>query len=168
MLDESTASHENLQKNLPRQMVLYLIFAALMVILNIFLQNAHMIWIVPFVDRSFGNITLVQTYYLSTEPYNMPELIGSGLTLIITYITKFTLDKFIVFKKKHVSFQQTRREMLLYLGFAILTTIENVGIQFILGIITPWPMNLRIIIALTFGYLTKFFLDRKYSFECQD
>ena len=168
MSDVSTASHENSQKNLPRQMTLYLIFAALMIILNIFLQNAHMIWVVPLVERYLGNITLVQNYYLSRDPYNMPELIGSGLTLIVTYITKFTLDKFIVFKKKHISLQQTRREMLLYFGFAIFTTIENVGIQFFLGLITPWSMNLRIIIALTCGYITKFFLDRKYSFKITD
>lgn len=154
-----------MSEQMPRQMALYLFFAVLMILLNILLQNAHKVWIVPFIDQNFGHIALIQKLYLSTHPYNMPELIGSGLTLIVTYITKFSLDKFIVFKKKHVSFQQTRKEMVIYFGFAILTTIENMGIQFLLGIVTPWPMNLRIIIALACGYLTKFFLDRKYSFE---
>jgi len=96
----------------------------------------------------------------------MPELIGSVLAVGITYVIKFLLDKFIVFEKKHASLKQTSREFVIYFGFAILTTLENIGIQFVLGLWTPIPLELRIIIALTCGYITKFYLDRKYCFEC--
>jgi putative flippase GtrA len=85
--------------------------------------------------------------------------------VVITYIIKFLLDKFIVFKKKHISFEKTGKEFLCYFGFAILTTLENIGIQFILGIIFGGPMTYRIIIALICGYVTKFFLDRKFCFK---
>jgi putative flippase GtrA len=149
-----------------QQAMKYFFFAILMIILNILIQNVHEIWIIPFVQDNFGHINLVANYYLSTTPYNMPELIGSGLAVGITYIIKFFLDKFIVFEKKSTDFKKTSREFTIYLVLAILTTLENLGIQFLLGILTPLALNIRIIIALSCGYITKFFLDRKYCFMC--
>ena len=104
-------------------------------------------------------------YILSIDPYNIPELIGSTIAVGITYFTKFFLDKFIVFQKTEKNFEKTRKQFLLYFGFAILTTLENLGIQFILGVLTPILLNFRIVIALSCGYITKYLLDRKYSFK---
>ncbi|MHA1720977.1 MAG: GtrA family protein [Promethearchaeota archaeon] len=151
--------------NISHQAFLYFLFALLMIGLNILIQNMHTWWIVPFIKEKFDHVLFINKFYLSTDPYNMPELIGSAIAVVITYITKFLLDKFIVFKKEHISFEKTGKEFLCYFGFAILTTLENIGIQFILGLIFGGPMTYRIIIALIFGYGTKFFLDRKFCFK---
>ncbi len=148
------------------QLVLYLGFAGLMVVLNIGIQNTHLKFIVPWISANFGTLPLVQNYYLSTATINMPELVGSVIAVGITYIVKFLLDKFIVFRKntQNSEVKAIGREFGIYLALAVLTTVENIGIQFLLGVFTPLPVNLRILIALTAGYLTKFFLDRKYVF----
>jgi len=156
------------KSKLSRQATYYFFFAVLMIGLNMLIQNLHLTYFVPFLASHFGQYTLIQTYYLSTSPYNMPELIGSVIAVGITYVVKFLLDKFIVFEKKDSSLKQTTREFVIYFGFAILTTLENIGIQFLLGLWTPIPLEFRIIIALTCGYITKFYLDRKYCFECND
>ena len=135
-----------------------------MVLLNILIQHLNIIWLGPFVEKYFSSIELVRKYYLATDPVNYLELVGSVIAVGITYIVKFILDKFVVFEKRQVDLKETGKEFTKYFGFAILTTVENILIQFILGLITPWPLTVRIIIALTAGYATKFFLDRKYVF----
>jgi putative flippase GtrA len=95
----------------------------------------------------------------------MSELMGSLVAVGITYIVKFFLDKYIVFRKGGTQIKQTSKEFLKYFGFAILTTIENVGIQFLLTNLMNSPLELSFIVALSIGYLTKFFLDRKYVFN---
>jgi putative flippase GtrA len=149
---------------LSKQAILYAVFAVLMVLLNILIQHLNIIWLAPFVEKYFGDIGLIQRYYLAVEPINYLELVGSVIAVGITYIVKFILDKFIVFEKKGSDLKETGSEFVKYFLFAILTTIENIGIQFVLGFITPWSLSVRIIIALTAGYTTKFFLDRKYVF----
>ncbi len=94
----------------------------------------------------------------------MPELIGSIVAVGITYVIKFFLDKYLVFKKTSLKIKETSQEFFKYFGFAILTTIENIGIQFILTNLFNAPIELSIIVALSIGYVTKFFLDRKYVF----
>jgi len=94
----------------------------------------------------------------------MPELIGSIVAVGITYIIKFFLDKYIVFKKSSLKLKETSQEFLKYFGFAILTTIENVGIQFILTNFFNTPLEISFLVALSIGYITKFFLDKKYVF----
>lgn len=163
---EKTSKPLGQKTQLTRQALWYFIFAAIMILLNMFIQNLHKLYFLPFVASNFAEYMLIQKYYLSTMPYNMPELIGSAIAVIITYLTKFLLDKFIVFQKGQTGFKQTQREFLFYFGFAILTTLENIGIQFLLGLWTPLTMNIRIVIALVCGYITKFYLDRKYCFEC--
>ncbi|MHA1458207.1 MAG: GtrA family protein, partial [Promethearchaeota archaeon] len=74
------------------------------------------------------------------------------------------LDKYLVFKKTSLKVKETSQEFSKYFGFAILTTIENIGIQFILKNVFGAPLEVSIIIALSIGYVTKFFLDRKYVF----
>jgi len=94
----------------------------------------------------------------------MPELIGSIAAVGITYIIKFFLDKYFVFKKSSLKLKETSQEFLKYFGFAILTTIENIGIQFLLTNFFNTALEVSIIVALSIGYITKFFLDRKFVF----
>jgi putative flippase GtrA len=147
-----------------RQMLLYFTFALLMIILNYAIQKGNQLVIEPFICQNFEDNDFIETFYCSTDPYNMPELIGSIVAVGITYIIKFFLDKFIVFKKNKKELKETSIEFLKYFGFAILTTIENIGIQFLLTNFLGTPLEISFVIALSIGYLTKFFLDRRYVF----
>ncbi|MHA2391297.1 MAG: GtrA family protein [Promethearchaeota archaeon] len=152
------------ENNIQRQMILYFSFAALMILLNYLFQKLNQLVIAPLICQGLGGSGLIQTFYCSIDPFNMPELIGSIVAVGITYIIKFFLDKFLVFKKTQKKLKETSLEFLKYFGFAILTTIENIGIQFLLTNFINTPLEISFIIALSIGYLTKFFLDRKYVF----
>ncbi|MHA2007871.1 MAG: GtrA family protein [Promethearchaeota archaeon] len=150
--------------NIKKQMTLYFVFAAVMIILNYLIQKLNQFVIAPSICQNMGGSGFVQTFYCSEDPFDMPELIGSILAVGITYIIKFFLDKFIVFKNTQRRLKETSVEFLKYLGFAILTTIENIGIQFLLTNFMNTPLEISFIVALSIGYLSKFFLDRKYVF----
>lgn len=147
-----------------KQMVYYFIFAALMILLNYIIQKINEIWLAPLVCGYFGHIELIQMLYCSTDPFNMTELIGSIIAVGITYVIKFFFDKFIVFQKKSTDIKETSQEFVKYFLFAILTTVENIGIQFIFTNFLGTPLEISFIVALSIGYITKFFLDRKYVF----
>ena len=151
------------QNNIKKQMVLYFIFAAFMIMLNYIIQKTNQIIIAPSICGNFGGIAIIQFLYCSTSP-NMSELIGSIAAVGITYIIKFFLDKYFVFKKSSLKIKETSQEFFKYFGFAILTTILNVGIQFILTNIFNAPLEVSFVVALSIGYITKFFLDKKYVF----
>jgi len=152
------------QDNIKRQMVLYFVFAACMIVLNYIIQKINQLAIAPYICGTFGDIEFFQIIYCSTSVINMPELIGSIAAVGITYIIKFFLDKYLVFKKSSLKLKETSQEFLKYFGFAILTTIENIGIQFLLTNLFNAPLEVSFIIALSIGYITKFFLDKKYVF----
>lgn len=147
-----------------KQLILYFIFAACMILLNYVIQKANELVISPFLCSVFGGNDFIQVLYCSTNLIDTPELIGSIAAVGITYIIKFFLDKYLVFKKTSLKIKETSQEFFKYFGFAILTTIENIGIQFILSNFFGAPLEVSVIVALPIGYITKFFLDRKYVF----
>lgn len=151
--------------DLNRQIFLYFLFVILMIILNYGIQKLNQLFLAPLICSNFGSIEIIHALYCSIFPFNMPDLIGSIAAVGITYIIKFFLDKIIVFKKGGSQIKETSKEFLKYFGFAILTTIENVGIQFLLNNLLNSPLEISIIIALPIGYLTKFYFDRKYVFN---
>ena len=79
-------------------MALYFTFAAIMIGLNYLIQKLNQLVIAPFICQNIGGNDFFQVFYCSTNPFNMPELIGSIVAVGITYIIKFFLDKYIVFK----------------------------------------------------------------------
>ena len=147
-----------------RQPILYFSFAAMMIFLNYLIQLLNRDILSYFIADHWGHISLVAKYYLAKEPINMTELDGSIVAVGVTYIVKFVLDKFIVFEKKNIELKQTSKEFSLYFTFAIITTIENIGIQAIMTNIFHTVMGVSLLIALIAGYSTKFLLDRKYVF----
>ena len=147
-----------------KQLALYLFFAAGMILFNYVIQKSNQVFVYPWVCQNYGDFSLIRDYYCSTEPYDMPELVGSMVAVGITYVVKFVLDKMVVFKKTSVEMKQTSQEFFKYLGFAILTTIENIGIQFLLTNFVGTPLEISMIVALTAGYATKFVFDRKFVF----
>jgi len=155
---------KEVNNNIKTQITLYLLFALLMIILNYLIQKLNQLIIAPFICANFGTSGFIQTFYCAFSPFNMRELVGSIVAVGITYIIKYILDKFFVFQKKEVKVKETSMEFLKYFGFAIITTIENIGIQFLLTNFFFTPLEINILIALSIGYITKFFLDRKYVF----
>ncbi|TFG04991.1 MAG: GtrA family protein [Promethearchaeota archaeon] len=147
-----------------KQLILYFFFAMCMILLNYAIQKSNQLFLAPFICHECGDLPFIQRFYCDTDPYNMPEFIGSIIAVGITYVVKFTLDKFIVFGKKTLQLKETSQEFFKYFGFAILTTIENIGIQFILTNFAQTSLEISMIIALSIGYFTKFLLDRKYVF----
>jgi len=118
------------KNDIKRQMLLYFLFAAAMIGLNYLIQKLNEI-LAPIICASLGSIEFFQVFYCSTNPIDMPELIGSIVAVGITYIIKFFLDKYLVFKKTVTELKETSIEFTKYLGFAVLTTIENIGIQLV-------------------------------------
>jgi len=150
-----------------KQMILYFGFAIAMILLNYLIQKTNQILVAPFICEIYGNNDFIHNFFCSTSPYNMPELIGSIVAVGITYVVKFILDKFIVFQKRDFQLKETSQEFFKYFGFAILTTIENIGIQFLLTNLLGTPLEISMAVALTIGYSTKFLLDRKYVFKIE-
>ncbi|MEE9377707.1 MAG: GtrA family protein [Candidatus Lokiarchaeia archaeon] len=156
------------ENDIKRQMTLYFVFAAAMIGLNYLIQKLNQLVIAPIICQNYGTIEFFHVFYCSIEPFNMPELIGSIFAVGITYIIKFFLDKFIVFQKSRTELKETSIEFMKYFGFAILTTIENIGIQFLLTNFLSTQLEISFIIALSIGYITKFFLDRRYVFKIEE
>ncbi|NVM37485.1 MAG: GtrA family protein [Candidatus Lokiarchaeota archaeon] len=156
------------ENDMKRQMTLYFVFAAAMIGLNYLIQKLNQLVVAPLICQNYGTIEFFHVFYCSTETFNMPELIGSIFAVGITYIIKFFLDKFIVFKKTGTELKETSIEFMKYFGFAILTTIENIGIQFLLTNFLSTPLEISFIIALSIGYLTKFFLDKRFVFNIDE
>ncbi|MFX1364525.1 MAG: GtrA family protein [Promethearchaeota archaeon] len=148
-----------------RQMTLYFVFAGVMIGLNYLIQKLNELIVAPFVCQNYGTIKFFEVLYCSADPFDMSELIGSIVAVGVTYIIKFFLDKYIVFKKTGTGIKETSTEFMKYFGFAIITTIENIGIQFLLTNFLNTSLEISIIIALSIGYLTKFFLDKHYIFN---
>ncbi|MHA2289350.1 MAG: GtrA family protein, partial [Promethearchaeota archaeon] len=139
--------------DIKKQMILYFIFAACMIVLNYGIQKLNELVIAPYICGAFEDNEIIQILYCSTTSIDMPELIGSIAAVGITYIVKFFLDKYIVFKKSSLKIKETSQEFLKYFGFAILTTIENIGIQFLLTNFFHTPIEISVIIALSIGYV---------------
>ena len=156
------------ENDMKRQMTLYFVFAVAMIGLNYLLQKLNQIVVAPLICQNFGTIEFFHVFYCSTEPFDMRELMGSIFAVGITYIIKFFLDKFIVFKRTSTELKETSIEFIKYFGFAILTTLENIGIQFLLTNFLNTPLEISFIIALSIGYLTKFFLDKRYVFNIDE
>ena len=154
--------------DIKKQIFFYFFFAICMILLNYLIQKSNQLYIAPFICQNYSSNDFIYTFYCSTTPYNMPELIGSIVAVGITYITKFVLDKFLVFKKTSIELRETSEEFLKYFIFAIFTTIINIGIQFLLTNLIGTPLEISMIVALTIGYSIKFLLDRKYVFKNDD
>jgi putative flippase GtrA len=152
------------EQNWKKQLTIYLMFAALMILLNYLIQKSNQLNINPYVCQNFNEIDLIERFYCSIDPYDMPELVGSIAAVGITYIVKFILDKFIVFKKTSLELKETSQEFLKYFGFAIITTMENIGIQFLMTNFLGTSLEISMIVALSVGYATKFIFDRKFVF----
>lgn len=151
-----------IDKEIQKKLALYLVFAALMIVLNLVIQQLNEL-IAPTICENLGHIDLVQTFYCVETP-DMSELVGTVVAVGITIIIKFLLDKFFVFKTE-AKIKETSEEFAKSLVLSILATIYNIGLQFILSNFLGVPMLISGLISLSTGYLLRFPLDYKYTFS---
>ncbi len=151
------------EKKVQKQFMLYIVFAVFMIILNLIIQHVNLFF-APIICKNLGNIELIRVFYCSDIPIRMSEFVGQVLAVGITVIIKFLLDKFFVFKTLK-KIKETSREFTIYFIFSILATLWNIGAQLVLSNIFHFYWFISAIIALTTGYILRFFLDRKYTFK---
>ncbi len=147
-------------KVVTRQAVLYFSFAVVVYVLNLTIQWIHGEFLSPWICVSFS-WDFVQSFYC---PEINRALVGGLLGVVVSYIVKFILDKFIVFQKKSTNLKQTSKEFIKYFLFAILTTVINLGGQYLLMQVFLLDYLIAAIPPLAIGYIVKFLLDRKYVF----
>ncbi|MHA1730421.1 MAG: GtrA family protein [Promethearchaeota archaeon] len=145
----------------PRQVILYFSFAVLAAGVNLFIQFLNKEYVADWVCGRFQWEILARFYC----PESWRVLVGSAVGVVVGYLLKFTLDKFVVFEKKGTNFKQTSREFSKYFLFAIFTTVViNLGGQMLLFVAFGVNYLVAGSISLACGYTVKFLLDRAYVF----
>ena len=134
----------------------YMLFAAICTLINLGSQFLLGTWL--------SGSTVLQYELFSFKIYFIIKL-GTGT--ILGFLTKFILDKFIVFRNKHESTAATVKQIVIYGLFAVLTTVIfwsfEIGFRLLYKSET---MDLAGgLIGLAIGYTVKFFLDKKFVFN---
>lgn len=82
------------------------------------------------------------------------------------FVTKFVLDKFIVFEEKHRDIGHTFKQLLIYTFNAVFTTIIFWSFEFGFKFAFTFEHSELAggFIGLAIGYTVKFFLDKKFVF----
>lgn len=138
-----------------KEYILYMGFAAICTGVNIGSQYI--------LKTLLSQINTLHVLFLGQELYFYIQLcIGTFLG----FVTKFVLDKFIVFKEKHKNMGHTFKQFLLYAFNAVFTTMIFWGFEFSFKFAFTFEHSELIggLIGLAIGYTVKFFLDRKFVF----
>ena len=151
-----------MQKN-SKQYFSYMIFAVFAIMINILIQIISKEILILFFFEFSNN-------YIQLGKVNIEYwfIFALGFGTLSGFIIKFILDKFVVFEEKRntISTEETGKQLSLYLGFAIITTMIFWGFQFGFKLLFPGDWYLiGGIIGLAIGYTVKFLLDRKYVFN---
>ena len=141
---------------------IYMLFAALSIILNLasqFIVREIIVSIVP----NFANKEILHFEYWF--------LIALGFGTVIGFLFKFIVDKFVVFEEKlsentKEELQKTTKQISMYFGFAIFTTIIFWGFEFSFKFFLPGNWYLfGGFLGLIVGYTVKFLLDSRFVFN---
>lgn len=87
---------------------------------------------------------------------------------ILGFVTKFILDKFLVFQNSHENFSSTLKQIFIYGSFAVITTLIFWGFEFTFKAVFQDDQFLTLLggfIGLAIGYSLKFFLDKSFVFN---
>lgn len=149
-------------KKSSNQYLIYMIFAAISIILNIGSQYILRVILQSLIPR-FANEKLLSFEYWF--------LISLGFGTVIGFLFKFVVDKFVVFEEKltddkMADLQRTTKQITLYFSFAIFTTMIFWGFEFSFKI--AFTGNWYLVgglIGLIIGYTVKFLLDRRFVFN---
>jgi len=86
---------------------------------------------------------------------------------IAGFIFKFIVDKFAIFKNAYAGFKHTSKQIIIYLLFAVITTIIFWGFEISFNHFFKFTNRDLFggLIGLIIGYTIKFLLDRKWVFH---
>lgn len=142
--------------------IIYMFFAALSIILNLgsqYVAKEIILILIP----DFGN-----KVFLHFEYWFLTAL---GFGTVIGFVFKFIVDKFVVFEERisknaRQELQKTTKQITMYFGFAIFTTIIFWGFEFSFKFFLPgyWYL-VGGLIGLIVGYTVKFLLDSRFVFN---
>ena len=148
-----------------RQYLIYMLFAALSIIINLVTQiliKEGLLLLLPV----FSNYE----FTLGKIRFEYWFLFSLGCGTVAGFIFKFIVDKFVVFQESLTQstkeeLQKTGKQLSLYLGFAIITTMIFWGFEFLFKIflLGDWYL-VGGLIGLIIGYTVKFLLDRTFVF----
>ena len=144
------------------QYIIYMIFAALSIILNLgsqYLAKEIILYLTP----NFGNQEIFHFEYWF--------LLALGFGTVVGFLFKFIVDKFVVFEEKITKntkeeLQKTSKQITMYFGFAIFTTMIFWGFEFSFKFLFSGNWYLvGGLIGLLVGYTVKFILDSRFVFN---
>lgn len=144
------------------QYTLYMIFASISIAINLisqFLAQQTVIFLVP----TFANDKIIPHF---ENWFIIALCFGTGMG----FIFKFIVDKFVVFQEtiqdnRKEELQKASKQLSLYMGFAVLTTIIFWGFEFLFKfLLTGYWYLVGGLIGLIIGYSVKFVLDRTFVF----
>ena len=107
-----------------------------------------------------------KTIFFLSKEFEIYFLIQLVTGTVLGFITKFILDKFIVFEEKHKDIKHTLRQIIIYGILAVFTTIVFWGFEFAFKLFFCFTNSELVggFIGLALGYTIKFFLDKKFVF----
>jgi len=138
-----------------KKYLLYMIFAAVCTAVNLGSQAILKMYLIK-IDELHKMIFIFKLHFI------IQLLIGTFLG----FVTKFILDKFLVFKDTNKDVSHTFKQIAIYAIFALLTTCIFWGIEIGFKLLFTFD-NRELIggfIGLAIGYTVKFFLDKKFVF----
>ena len=146
-----------------RQYLIYMLFAELSIIINLVTQILIKVILIMFLPVFSNN-----EFSLGKISFENWFLLSLGFGTVAGFIFKFIVDKFVVFQESLTQptkeeLQKTGKQLSLYLGFAILTTMIFWGFEFLFKIFLSGDWYLvGGLNGLINGYTVKFLLDRTF------
>lgn len=142
-----------------QQYLVYMVFAAAAIALNVAVQvvvREVFLALLP---------SLASQVILSFE-YWFVAALGAGT--VAGFVFKFVVDKLVIFGEGAASFQdvgRTGRQVVLYFGFALITTAIFWGTELSFKVLFSGDVYLvGGVLGLAVGYTLKFLLDRTFVF----
>ncbi len=137
-----------------KQYILYMTFAGIAIGINIGSQFLVKIGVSP-------HLPDVMIYR-----FNMGFIVQLLTGTILGFLFKFIIDKFYIFEDRNIEVKRTLRQLIIYMTFAVFTTLIFWGIEILFKISFVFKNSdlLGGFIGLFIGYTTKFILDRRFVF----
>lgn len=139
------------------QYIMYIIFAICSTVLNFLVQKLCEIMFYS-INKSFFSLQIYKSIDIAT-------LLKLATATIAAFIFKYSVDRFLVFKKeKYATKQKEITGIGLYALFSVFTTFLFWGVQLSFKIYLNQEY-LGLILGLAAGYTIKFFLDKYFVFS---
>ena len=129
------------------------------------LFNVALLYALFAVAATFCNI-LAQEISIQLLPSSFSLFISIFIGTLVGLVVKYVLDKKYIFKYKTVNAQHNRQTFMLYAVMGVFTTIIFWGFEFGFHYLfeTKEMRYIGGILGLMIGYVSKYYLDKKFVF----